>query len=334
MKATSTPLTANDPSDGCLRAPPLLAVVIPCFNEEAALPATLVELLARLDEMIAGGLIQAGSFLYLVDDGSRDASWALIAAAHAGNPRIRGLRLTRNFGHQNALLAGLLKVREHCDASISIDADLQQDSRVMAEFVAAWRRGAEVVLGVRHNRNSDGWFKRSSAQLFYQLMNAMGVRVVAHHADYRLLGRRAMAALSEYGESNLFLRYICSQLGFRSEIIPFHVQPRRQGQSKYNLGRMLQLAMHGIAPSSVVPLRLVALTGLCVFLLSTVMAGYVLYQTLVVGSTVPGWASTTLPIYFIGGVQILCLGVIGEYVGQTLIEVKHRPRYHGDDELF
>lgn len=317
-----------------MRPAPLVAVVVPCFNEEGTLPDTLAELLARLDELAADGQIQPASYLYLVDDGSRDATWPVIAAAHAGNPRVRGLRLSRNFGHQNALLAGLLKVREHCDASISIDADLQQDPRAMADFVAAWRRGTEVVLGVRHDRDSDGWFKRSSAQLFYRLMNLMGVRVVAHHADYRLLGSRAMAALSEYGENNLFLRYICSQLGFRTEIIHFNVRPRRQGVSTYNLGRMLQLALDGIAPSSVMPLRLVAFTGLCVFLLSTVMGGYVLFQTLVVGDTVPGWASTTLPIYFIGGIQILCLGVIGEYVGQTLIEVKQRPRYHHDVELF
>ena len=313
---------------------PLVAVVVPCLNEEECLGRTLAELRNVLDALIDKGKAHADSYLYVVDDGSTDDTWSAVERAHAADGRVRGLRLSRNFGHQRALLAGLMKVRERCDVAISIDADLQQDPLAMEDFLDAYGAGAEVVMGVRTDRDSDGWLKRSMAQLFYRLMVALGVDVVPDHADYRLLGKRALAALAEYGESNLFLRHICSQLGFRSATVRYKVSARRHGVSKYTLARMLQLALHGITSSSVVPLRIVALTGFAVFVLSAVMACYVLYQALVLNAAVPGWASTTLPIYFIGGVQILCLGVVGEYVGQTLTEVKRRPRYHHDTELF
>ncbi|MGE5621403.1 MAG: glycosyltransferase family 2 protein [Candidatus Bathyarchaeota archaeon] len=317
-----------------LAPPPRIALVVPCYNEEECLLATIATLGRLLDRLAGEGTVAADSFLYLVDDGSSDRTWTLIATAHAADPRVRGLRLSRNFGHQNALLAGLKGVMGRCDASISIDADLQQDPEAIPAFVDAYRRGAEVVLGVRSDRRADGWFKGTTARLFYRLMAAMGVGIVPNHADYRLLGAQAMAALAEYRESNLFLRYICCQLGFRTETVSFEVRPRLQGESKYSLAKMLRLALHGITSSSVVPLRLVAVTGFVIFLLSAVMGGYVLYRTLAVGDTVPGWASTTLPIYFIGGIQLLCLGVVGEYVGQIFGEVKRRPHYLQDHELF
>jgi glycosyltransferase involved in cell wall biosynthesis len=314
--------------------PPRLALVVPCYNEEECVLDTISTLRRVLSDLADQGEVATDSFLYLVDDGSTDKTWNLIAAAHAADPKVCGLRLSRNFGHQSALLAGLKGVKERCDASISIDADLQQDPQAIPAFVDAYRRGAEVVLGVRSDRQADSWFKGTSARLFYRLMAAMGVDIVPNHADYRLLGSRAMAALAEYRESNLFLRYICCQLGFRTETVDFSVRPRERGVSKYSLAKMLRLALHGITSSSVVPLRLVAVTGFAIFLLSGVMGGYVLYQALVVGDTVPGWASTTLPIYFIGGIQLLCLGVVGEYVGQIFGEVKGRPRYLQDHELF
>jgi len=322
-------------TDEQILPPPVLAIVVPCFNEADCLTETIVVLGEIVDNLVATGQVHAGSYMYFVDDGSSDATWSIIVAAHtSAGSRIRGLRLSRNFGHQNALLAGLLKVKDRCDASISLDADLQQDPSAIEKFVAAYRNGTEVILGVRNDRDSDSWFKKTSAHLFYGFMRTMGVKVVPNHADYRLLGKRAMTALSEYGETNLFLRFICSQLGFRTETIHFDVQARKHGTSKYTLKRMLQLALHGITSSSVMPLRLVALTGLSVFLISFFMGCYVLYIALVAEIAVPGWASTTLPIYFIGGVQILCLGVVGEYVGQILREIKHRPRFHPDVELF
>lgn len=321
-------------SDDRRPVPPSLSVVVPCFNEEECLGETIATLRGVLAELKGEGAAAADSFLYFVDDGSSDTTWAKIVAAHAMDPVVRGLRLSRNFGHQNALLAGLMSVRGRCDASISIDADLQQDTAAMREFLAAYRDGADVVLGVRQDRKADHPLKKWSAQLFYRLMKSLGVPVVPNHADYRLLSARAMDALAEYRESNVFLRYLCTHLGFRSAQVVFSVRPRRSGASKYSLRKMLRLAVHGITSSSVVPLRLVALTGIVVFTLSLMMSGYVLFQSLVVGRTVPGWASTTLPIYFIGGVQLLCLGVIGEYVGQILSEIKKRPRYLAEHEIF
>lgn len=313
--------------------PPTIALVVPCYDEEACIEETVATLIGVLDGLVAAENIAAGSFLFLVDDGSRDRTWELIRAARERDRRVRGLRLSRNFGHQNALLAGLLRTGELCDAAISIDADLQQDPAAIPEFVEAYRRGAEVVLGVRDDRRADGWFKRNTARAFYRLMSLMGVPLVPDHADYRLLGRRALAALAEYRESNLFLRAICLQLGFRQARVNFAVRARQAGESKYTLAKMLRLAVHGITSTSTVPLRLVALTGFFVFMFSTVMAGYVLYVALMTPRAIPGWASTALPIYFLGGIQLLCLGVVGEYIGQIIDEVKRRPRFHGVDEL-
>lgn len=313
---------------------PVLAIVVPCFNEQAALPNTFDALLEVLNRMVGKAEIASDSFLYFVDDGSADLTWPLIAAAHERNKSVRGLKLARNFGHQNALLAGLMGVMDRCDAAISIDADLQQDPLVIPDFLAQFRDGIDVVLGVRNDRGSDGWFKRRSAEMFYLLMRTMGVPLIANHADYRLLSRRAMKSLSLYGESNLFLRATCAQLGFKTSVVCFDVKERAYGSSHYSFDRMLKLALTGIVSNSVVPLRAVALIGFAIFTFSALMASYVLYRTLAVGDTVPGWASTTLPIYFIGGVQLLCLGVIGEYVGQVVSEVKRRPRYLNDTELF
>lgn len=314
--------------------PPTLALVVPCYDEEACIEETISTLLGVLGGLVTTECIAANSFLFLVDDGSHDRTWELIRTARKRDTRVRGLRLSRNFGHQNALLAGLLRVNEDCDAAISIDADLQQDPETIPEFVNAYRGGAEVVLGVRDDRRTDGWFKRTTAGAFYRLMSMMGVPLVPDHADYRLLGRRALMALTEYRESNLFLRAICLQLGFQQAIVSFSVRARQSGESKYTLAKMLRLAIHGITSTSTVPLRLVALTGLLIFLFSTAMGGYVLYVALLTSNAVPGWASTTLPIYFIGGIQLLCLGVIGEYIGQIIGEVKRRPRFHGVDELY
>lgn len=313
--------------------PPVLAVVIPCYNEEEALPATIARLSSILSDMVRDGLVSPASYLYFVDDGSRDATWQCLKSAREGADFIRAAKLSRNFGHQSALLAGLMNVMARCDASISIDADLQQDPLAMRQFLREFAAGADVVFGVRQDRHSDGGFKRITAGMFYRLMNAIGVTIIPNHADYRLLSRRAMEALGEHSEPNIFLRAICAQLGFRSAIVQFEVVERAAGTTKYSLAKMLKLAIDGITSFSVVPLRIIAVLGTMIFGATAVMGVYILVRSLIIGGTVPGWASTTLPIYFLGGVQILCLAVIGEYIAQILTGVRKRPRYIVEDEL-
>lgn len=307
--------------------PPRLAVVVPCYNEEASIEHTVRELLQVIDALAVAGKVAGDSYILLVDDGSSDGTWASISRLHAAGANLKGLKLSRNFGHQAALLAGLMEVRTACDLAVSIDADLQQDPKAIEMFVDESRDGADIVLGVRRDRRSDGRLKKFSALAFYSLMNMMGVSTVPNHADYRLLSRRALDALAQFPEPGIFLRATCLQLGFQVKSVLFDVTERRFGETKYSLSKMLRLALHGITSFSVVPLRLVATIGFVVFALSVLMGGYVAWRALVVGDTVPGWASTALPIYFIGGVQLLCLGIVGEYVGQIYSTVKQRPRW-------
>ncbi len=313
---------------------PVLAIVVPCFNEQDSIPVTARILGEVLDSMIRRDLVSEQSYLYFVDDGSTDASWNLLATLHANNKNLRALKLSRNFGHQSALLAGLLSVNGRCDAVISIDADLQQDPLVIPQFVERYISGAEIVFGVRNDRASDSWFKKTTALSFYWIMKVMGVTIIQNHADYRLLGRHAIEILKEYSEPNIFLRAICAQLGFRSDTVYFDVKERNVGASKYSLTKMMKLAVEGITSFSVVPLRAVATLGLLIFGMTVVMGFYIAFRALIIGDTVPGWASTTLPIYFIGGIQILCMGVIGEYIAQIVSNVKRRPRYISERELF
>lgn len=315
------------------RACPRLAIVVPCYNEQETLAHTVTELLRILSGLVESGRIAADSFLLFVDDGSADETWASIAQLNRSDSRVKGLKLSRNFGHQAALLAGLMEVKGDCDASISIDADLQQEPAAIPRFLDEYGKGAEVVLGIRRDRSTDGGMKKLSALGFYSLMKAMGVNTVPNHADYRLLGRQALEALAAFPEPNIFLRATCLNLGFRVGTVLFDVVERRYGKTKYSLRKMLRLAIHGITSYSVVPLRMVAITGMIVFGLSLVMGTYVAWRALVVGDTVPGWASTALPIYFIGGVQLLCLGIVGEYIGQIYTTVKHRPRWICEHKL-
>jgi glycosyltransferase involved in cell wall biosynthesis len=243
------------------------------------------------------------------------------------------LKLSRNFGHQAALLAGLTAVTRHCDAAISIDADLQQDPHAIRDFVKELHKGADIVLGVRKDRGTDGWLKKQTALAFYTLMRVLGVNIIPNHADYRLLSKRALEALALFPEPSIFLRATCLQLGFNVSTVFFEVSERQFGQTKYSLKKMLRLALHGITSCSVVPLRIVAIIGFVLFLSSLGMGAYVLWHALFVGDTIPGWASITLPIYFIGGVQLLCLGVVGEYVGQIYKTVKNRPRWICEHKL-
>lgn len=307
--------------------PPTLAIVVPCYNEQETIAFAVSSLLGHLDRMVAAGLVAPTSFLFFVDDGSRDATWAQLAAARKGDQRVQGLRLSRNFGHQPALLAGITAVHERADVSISIDADLQQEPEAMDRFVAAYREGANIVLGVRRDRATDALGKKTSATGFYWLMRTMGVNVVPNHADYRLLDRKAMRALLSFPETNLFLRGLSSMLGFETRQVLFDVSERQFGASKYSLTRMLRFALYAVTSFSVVPLRVISVLGVVSFVVSLCMVVFVAWSALFAGGTVPGWASTVIPIYLLAGIQLLSIGVLGEYVGRIYSTVQHRPRW-------
>lgn len=307
--------------------PPILAIVVPCYNEELVLPHSYERLMKELDALIDAELVDRKSFICFVDDGSVDNTWSQIDAFSKASELVYGIKLSRNFGHQNALLAGLKKVSENADCVISIDADLQQDERAMSEFVRKYIEGVDIVYGVRSDRTADSVFKRASADFFYRLMSVMGVHLKRNHADYRLMSKRAIAALSEYDEDNLFLRGIVPQIGFKQSTVYFDVRDRKLGESKYTLGKMISFALNGITSFSITPLRIVTALGFFFTFLSIVMAVYVLVMKLVYQTAAPGWASVVLPIYLLGGIQLLSIGIIGEYVGRVYMESKRRPRY-------
>ena len=302
-----------------------LAIVVPCFNEQAILPVTCERLLGTIEELRAAQRIAPQSRIYLVDDGSTDGTWALIERLAAGDDRISGIKLSRNYGHQNALLAGLLSVDE--GIVVSIDADLQDDVDVIAQMVDAYYDGHDVVYGARCRRDTDSYFKRASAQLYYRLLRAMGVSIEYNSADFRLLSRRALQALRDYNEVNLFLRGIIPTIGFKSTVVLYDRADREHGETKYSIGKMLALAVDGIASFSAFPLRMIALLGLIIFLGSLVLSGWVLWIRLVSGIAIPGWASSVLPMYFLGGIQLLSIGVLGEYASKIYMETKRRPRF-------
>jgi glycosyltransferase involved in cell wall biosynthesis len=303
----------------------VLSIVVPCYNEQEALPETSRQLLSLRDRLVAAGRIADDSRLVFVDDGSSDGTWPMIEEYVASGLPVVGVKLSRNRGHQNALLAGLFAARG--DAVVSVDADLQDDIDAIETMLDHYRQGCDVVYGVRSSRDTDTAFKRRTARGFYWLMERLGVQTVRDHADYRLLSRRAVEALRECGETNLYLRGIIPLLGFRSATVPYARRARVAGESKYPLRRMLSLALDAVTSFSVVPLRLISAIGILVFLASLVVLGWTLWVVLFTDRAVPGWASTTLPIYFLGGVQLLVLGVIGEYLGKLYVEAKRRPRY-------
>lgn len=302
-----------------------LAVVVPCFDEASVLPETVVRLAGLRATLVADGLAAASSTVWFVDDGSRDGTWRLIEEASRVFPWAHGIKLSRNRGHQNALLAGLVSVE--ADAIVTVDADLQDDLGAIREMLARHADGAEVVYGVRRRRDSDSWFKRTTAVGYYRLLARLGVDVVFNHADYRLLGRRALAALRQFSEVNLFLRGIVPQLGFRSACVEYDRAERFAGESKYPLRKMLAFAWDGVTSFSAVPLRWITALGFTVSLAAFGVGAWVLGVRLAVPGAVPGWASTVLPVLFLGGIQLLSLGVIGEYVGKIYGEAKRRPRF-------
>ncbi len=303
-----------------------LYLVIPCYNEEAVLPETSKRLKEKYDSLITAGKISPDSRIVFVNDGSKDKTWELIEELHKSDPVFRGICLSRNKGHQNALMAGLMTVKDECDAAISMDADLQDDINAIDTMVDKYAEGYEVVYGVRSSRKKDTFFKRTTAQGFYKVMKAMGVETVYNHADYRLMSARALNALSEFDEVNLFLRGIVPMVGFKSTEVTYERGERFAGESKYPLKKMIAFATEGITSMSIKPIRMIATLGMLVFLVSI---GVLIYSIIrkFTGDTVPGWAFLAVSIWALGGIQLLAIGVIGEYIGKIYLETKHRPKF-------
>lgn len=310
---------------GAQSSVPSVAIVIPCYNEEAVLAVTAERMTGIVSNLQARGLISAQSSINFVDDGSRDATWQLIEELAASNPLIRGIKLSRNRGHQNALMAGLLTVGG--DATISIDADLQDDLAAIETMILKFREGCEVVYGVRNRRDTDTFFKRFTAVGYYKVLASVGVDVVFNHSDYRLLGRAAIEALREYEEVNLFLRGIIPQLGFKSDVVLYDRQERFAGESKYPAGKLLSLAWNGLTSFSSMPLHWITMMGTIILLVSFGIGTWALIIGLFSDRVLPGWASTVIPMYFMGGIQLLSLGIMGEYVSKIYLETKRRPRF-------
>ncbi|HEY3808447.1 MAG TPA: glycosyltransferase family 2 protein [Steroidobacteraceae bacterium] len=302
-----------------------LSLVVPCYNEAAVIDETAARLTAVMDQLHARDRIDSASEIYFVDDGSRDETWQRIELLAQRYPGVRGIKLSRNRGHQVALLAGLLTVPG--DAVISLDADLQDDPNAIEAMLEAHAAGAQIVYGIRRSRRSDSAFKRFTAERCYALLAAIGVDIVFNHADFRLLGRRALDALSEFSEANLFLRGLVPQLGFPIASVYYDRAPRFAGETKYPTRRMLSLAWDGITSFSAVPLRMITTMGFIISIGSLAVATWAICVRLFTIEAVPGWASTVVPMYLLGGIQLLSLGIIGEYLAKTYLESKRRPRY-------
>lgn len=315
---------------------PVIAIVVPCYNEQEVLPITVPAMLSVLDRLASKGLASDKSYVMLCDDGSRDNTWTLIEQYHIAKPtRIKGLSLAHNRGHQNVLLAGLMAVRQHCDAAISIDADLQDDPDAMIEMADKFlNQNKDIVYGVRTSRRTDTWFKRTSAHAFYSFQKKMGLDTVFDHADYRLMSQRALDLLSEFGESNLFLRGIIPQIGLQTDTVGYERASRIAGESKYPLGKMLSFSIDGITSFSAKPMRIIFLIGLIFLLIDLIVAIYVAISVWFSDHISPGWTSLILSVWFLGSLILMGIGIVGEYIGKIFIEVKQRPRYQIKDILF
>lgn len=303
-----------------------LYIVVPCYNEEAVLHETTKRLTDKLTRMIGAGLVAQDSRIMYVNDGSKDRTWEIIEELHRENPYVLGVKLSRNRGHQNALLAGLMTAKDMCDVTISMDADLQDDIEVLDEFMRKYQEGCDIVYGVRSNRDTDTGFKRNTAQAFYKILKFFGVDAVYNHADYRLMSRRALEGLSEFGEVNLFLRGIVPQIGYKTAAVEYSRGERFAGESKYPLKKMVSFAFDGITSFSIKPIRMITVVGLVIFVVSLVMLIYSLVVN-ALGNTATGWTSMIMSIWLLGGLQLLAIGIIGEYVGKAYMETKKRPKY-------
>ncbi len=314
---------------------PILAIIVPCYNEEECINSSALRLLEILNNLISNNAIDASSFIFFVDDGSSDNSWNIISGLHNSFPdKIKAVKFSKNFGNQKALLAGLLESKSYnADCFITIDADLQQDEEKIAEFVQKYSDGAQIVCGIRNDRKTDGFLKKFSALAFYKFMNILGVNIKVNHSDYRLIGKRALSALAGFHETNLFLRGMFNDIGFKKDYVFFDVKPRKFGKSKFNLLSLLSLAINGITSFSIVPLRFVSFIGILMSLFSFFIAIYAFVEYYYFHSTISGWTTIVVAFGLIGGIQILCLGIIGEYLGQLFYEVKNRPRYIIEDKI-
>ena len=304
-----------------------LATVSPCYNEEEVLRHSVERLTALFERMISEGLISEDSMMVFVNDGSRDRTWQIIRELHAENKFVKGINMSRNVGHQNAIMAGMMTAREWADAVITIDADLQDDIECIPQMVRHFEAGNDIVYGVKVSREADPFMKKFTAQAFYKLQSSMGVESVYNHADFRLMSRRALDMLATYPEHNLYLRGLIPQIGLQHATVDDVISERFAGQSKYTLGKMLRLALNGITAFSVKPLFLIFNLGV-LFLIIAFCIGIYVVRALIIGTAVPGWSSLILSIWLVGGFVLISLGIVGTYLGQIYTEVKHRPLYH------
>jgi len=302
-----------------------LTLVIPCYNEESIIDNTIQEVLVHLNELISSGKISTESNILLVDDGSTDKTWERITVLCKKHLAVRGIKLSRNSGHQTALIAGLMEAKEKCDVTISLDADLQDDINVLKDFIAEYNRGSDIVYGVRSDRSSDSFFKRASAEFFYRILSFLGVKSIFNHADYRLMSKKSLDVLSKYKETNLYIRGIIPLIGFKHSIVLYKRKPTER-PTHYPFFKMLQLALDGVTSFSIKPLRFIFTLGVLMFFVSLFLLGYAGYVKLY-GNTVPGWTSLMFTVLFLGGIQLFCIGIVGEYIGKIYSEVKERPRY-------
>lgn len=310
----------------------ILYLVIPCYNEEEVLPETSRQLYKKMTDLIAAEKIDPNSRIVFVNDGSRDKTWQLIEDLHSADPIYQGICLSRNRGHQNALLAGLMTVKEYCDMAISLDADLQDDIDAIDAMVDQYYAGNDVVYGVRNSRETDTFFKKFTAEGYYKVMKSMGADIVFNHADYRLMSRRALDGLSQFDEVNMFLRGIVPMIGYKSTSVYYARKERFAGESKYPLKKMLAFAWEGITSLSTKPIRMITMLGAAVFVVSMIMLIYSLVRHFM-GATEIGWTSTIVSIWAIGGLQLLSIGIIGEYIGKIYLETKERPKFLIDKYL-
>lgn len=305
---------------------PVLYIIIPCYNEEKVLPITSKQFLSKVNELVEKKMISQESKILFVDDGSKDKTWEIISGLARGDKHYCGIRQSRNRGHQNAVLAGLMEAKDKCDITISIDCDGQDDINAMNSMIEEYMSGSEIVYGVRSKRESDTFFKRFTAESFYKLLESMGVEVVYNHADYRLISSKALQELKNFKEVNIFLRGMIPLVGFKSSCVYYERHERIAGESHYPISKMLALAIDGITSLSVKPIRLITILGFVVSVFSFLLLVWIVFQ-FIAGRTVQGWASTCAIVSFIGGIQLICLGVIGEYIGKIYLETKERPRY-------
>lgn len=309
----------------------VLYIVIPCYNEQEVLPITSLAIQEKLSKLISHKKINKESKILFVDDGSNDETWNIITYLCKKDKEFKGIKLTKNKGHQNALLAGLTYANKYADIIVSMDADLQDDINAIDKMIDEYKTGSQIVFGVRNSRKKDTWFKRTSAQLYYKIMKKLGVDIVYNHADYRLLSKKALNCLLQYQEVNLFLRGIIPQIGFKTSIVYYERNERVAGTSKYPLKKMLHLAVDGITSFSIKPLKLITTMGMIISIFSFLIMLYSLTVKLL-GYTVAGWTFIIISIWLIGGIQMLFLGIIGEYIGKIYAETKHRPKYFIEDE--